>query len=107
MPLSDDDIFKCSCSNLKISASQKSSKCDQCGDKIDLKKIRRRLEESKKQRLNAISKIYDGKYAEALPILLEHSNFVEKILAEPNLGAIKTQQSIIQCLNSMACTSVQ
>ncbi|XP_033221392.1 SET and MYND domain-containing protein 4-like isoform X2 [Belonocnema kinseyi] len=106
MPLSDNDIFKCSCSNFKISESQKFSKCDQCGDKIDLKKIRRRLEESKKQRLNAISKIYDGKYAEALPILLEHSNYVEKILAEPNLGAIKTQQSIIQCLNSMACTSV-
>ena len=107
MPLCDDMILKCSCSNLRISKSQKNSKCDQCGDKIDFKKIERRLEESKQQRLNAISKIYDGKYAEALPILLQSSNFVEKILAEPNLEAIKIQQSIIQCLNSMACTSVQ
>ena len=104
MPLSDEVQYKCSCSNLMVKSIPE--KCSKCSNRIDCKKIHRRLEESKKKRLSAISKIYEDNHAEALPILLDYSNFIEKNLAEPNLEAIKTQQAIIQCWNSMACTSV-
>ncbi|XP_051157143.1 SET and MYND domain-containing protein 4-like isoform X2 [Leptopilina boulardi] len=100
IPLSDKIDLKC-CSNSKINME----KCSKC--KRDMRKIRRQFEESKKKKLTAITKMYNGNYIEALPILLEHSNFIENIFNVPNLEIIKTQQSIIQCLNSMSCTSVE
>lgn len=103
IPLTDKTELK-NYSNSKISNLKKCSKCD---DKRDWRKVRRQLEESKKKKLTAISKMYDGNYIEALPILLDHSNLIENILTEPDLEMIKTQQSIIQCLNSMSCNSIE
>lgn len=59
-----------------------------------------------KKRITALSKMYDGCYSDALPLLLEHANCIGKILSEPSLEAVKTQQSIIQCLNAMSSMSV-
>lgn len=78
--------------------------CTSCSYKTDIKKLYSMLHDSIKNRLNALSKMYDGNYSEALPLLLEHANYIEKILVVPNLEAVKTQQSIIQCFNAISVT---
>ncbi|XP_076178680.1 protein-lysine N-methyltransferase SMYD4 isoform X2 [Ptiloglossa arizonensis] len=81
------------------------ARCRKCNEKIDCKKLNGQLRKSISRRLNAISKMYEGYHAQALPQLLEHIHFIEKFLAAPNIETIKTQQCIIQCYNQFGCTS--
>lgn len=99
LPLSDKLELKCTLNAKKGENPEKYSK------RGDGRKIRQQYEESKKKKQSAIAKMYNDNYTEALPILLEHSNFIENIFSEPNLDIIQTQQSIIQCLNSMSCNA--
>ncbi|XP_076668349.1 protein-lysine N-methyltransferase SMYD4 isoform X2 [Andrena cerasifolii] len=80
-------------------------RCHKCNEKLDCRKINDQLRKSVDRRLNAISKMYEGQYIQALPLLLEHVHFIEKFFAAPNIETIKTQQCIIQCYNQFGCTS--
>lgn len=112
-PLADTMNYKCrSCSeNIATIALNDNShgalnhKCSNCTEKIDYKKIRNQLRKSVEKRLNAIYKMYEGDYENALPLLLEHIQFIEKCFTAPNMETIKTQQCIIQCYNQFGCTS--
>ncbi|KOX74156.1 SET and MYND domain-containing protein 4 [Melipona quadrifasciata] len=113
-PLHEIMNFKCKvCSKIigTIALNEKhmqnisSKQCHNCTEKIDLKKIKNQFRKSVEKRLNAISKMYDGHYEQALPQLLEHIQFIEKCLVAPNIETIKTQQCIIQCYNQFGCTS--
>ncbi|XP_076280147.1 protein-lysine N-methyltransferase SMYD4 isoform X2 [Lasioglossum baleicum] len=73
--------------------------------KLDRKKLYAQFRKSIDKRLNAISRMYEGQYAQALPQLIEHINFIEKFFVAPNSETIKTQQCIIQCYNRFGCTS--
>ncbi|XP_076658045.1 protein-lysine N-methyltransferase SMYD4 [Halictus rubicundus] len=78
-------------------------KCNE--KKLDRKKLYAQFRKSVDRRLNAISKMYEGQYTQALPQLIEHINFIEKFFVAPNSETIKTQQCIIQCYNRFGCTS--
>lgn len=73
---------------------------------IDLKKLEKQLRKSIQKRLNAVAKMYQGNYKDAIPLLYEHANFVNKHLVEPNIEGIKTEQCIVQCYNSFGLISV-
>ncbi|XP_011300906.1 SET and MYND domain-containing protein 4-like isoform X2 [Fopius arisanus] len=99
-PFPDEITFRCiSCGN---SLDSLHLRCTECSQKFDIRKLRSQLEKSTKKRILAVGKMYDGHYIDALPLLLEHSGFVDKTLMAPCLEAIKTQQSIIQCYNSLS-----
>ncbi|XP_043256725.1 SET and MYND domain-containing protein 4-like isoform X1 [Colletes gigas] len=83
------------------------SQCLKCDERIDWRKLNGQLRKSIDKRSNAISKMYEGRYAEALIQLLEHIHFIEKYFTAPNIETIKTQQCIIQCYNQFGCTSQQ
>lgn len=113
-PLPETMNYKCTaCSKIidVIPLSEKDTRnvpikqCDKCNEKIDYKKINNQFQKSVEKRLNAISKMYEGHYGQALPQLLEHIHFIEKLFAAPNIETIKTQQCIIQCYNQFGCTS--
>ncbi|KAH0567131.1 SET and MYND domain-containing protein 4-like [Cotesia glomerata] len=96
-----DTVFRCLCGS-KIDVKQSHCTRVSCSRKADIKKLSDQLIKSTKKRVSAINIMYDGNYVQALPLLLEHSAFVHKNLIEPNIEAAKTQQSIIQCFNSMS-----
>nr|XP_003707948.1 PREDICTED: SET and MYND domain-containing protein 4-like [Megachile rotundata] len=96
------DIFG---SNEKDTQNISIKKCHKCNGKIDCKKIKNQFRKSVEKRLNAISKMYEGRYEQALPQLFEHIQFIEKFFATPNIETIKTQQCIIQCYNQFGCIS--
>ncbi|XP_048511926.1 SET and MYND domain-containing protein 4-like isoform X2 [Athalia rosae] len=77
--------------------------CANCASKFDRMKIDRAMKKSLKRKVVAIQKMLDGDHAAALPILLGHAEIVDKIFADYSLEAVKTQQALIQCLNSMGC----
>ncbi|KZC11015.1 SET and MYND domain-containing protein 4 [Dufourea novaeangliae] len=113
-PLPDTMSYKCkTCSeiicefplNEKDIRQASIMKCFACKEKIDCKKVNGQFRKSVDKRLNAISKMYEGHYAQALPQLLEHIQFIEKFFTVPNIETIKTQQCIIQCYNRFGCTS--
>ncbi|XP_076245577.1 protein-lysine N-methyltransferase SMYD4 isoform X2 [Calliopsis andreniformis] len=81
------------------------TQCNTCKSKIDLKKLYNQFKKSVEKRVNAISKMYEGYYEQALPQLLEHMHFIDKFFVAPNIETIKTQQCIIQCYNQFGCTS--
>ncbi|XP_014234775.2 SET and MYND domain-containing protein 4-like [Trichogramma pretiosum] len=99
--------FKCKkCFGKCRKTTRSYAECTSCGQKTDINKYYIMLQNSVKKRLSALTKMYDGNYSEALPLLLEHSDCIDKILSEPSLETVKTQQSIIQCLNALSSTSV-
>ncbi|XP_053973548.1 SET and MYND domain-containing protein 4-like isoform X1 [Hylaeus volcanicus] len=113
-PLPETMNYKCrACSeiigtlslNEKDTRNVSSTLCRKCNEKIDCKKLNNQLRKSIDKRLNAISKMYERQYAQALPQLLEHIYFIDKFFAAPNIETIKTQQCIIQCYNQFGCTS--
>ncbi|KAG7201976.1 hypothetical protein KM043_004671 [Ampulex compressa] len=79
--------------------------CATCGKRVDYKRLQKQLRESIQKRIRATNKMYQGQYEEALPLLLEHIQFIETFFAAPNIEGIKTQQCIIQCYNSFSCIS--
>lgn len=81
-------------------------RCAKCEKVIDLKRIEKQLRKSIQKRLNAIAKMYEGNYRDAMPLLIEHADFVNRYLAEPNIEGIKTEQCIVQCYNSLGSISV-
>nr|XP_033341400.1 SET and MYND domain-containing protein 4-like isoform X1 [Megalopta genalis] len=85
-------------------ASSSGQRC-KCKEKPDRKKLHAQLRKSVGKRLNAISSMYEGHYAQALAQLFEHIHFIEKFFVAPNIETIKTQQCIIQCYNRFGCTS--
>lgn len=104
---SDKFNFKCKkCLKKCRIRTRNATECTACGQKTETSKLYALLQNSMKKRLAALTKMYDGHYEDALPLLLEHANCIDKILSEPSLEAVKTQQSIIQCLNAMSSTSV-
>nr|XP_034173161.1 SET and MYND domain-containing protein 4-like isoform X2 [Osmia lignaria] len=92
-------------SNEKDAQNVSIKKCHKCNEKIDCKKIKNQFRKSVEKRLNAVSKMYEGHYEQALPQLFEHIQFIEKFFAAPNIETIKTQQCIIQCYNQFGCIS--
>ncbi|XP_068973986.1 SET and MYND domain-containing protein 4-like [Bombus flavifrons] len=113
-PLPETMNYKCKmCSEIigtitldeKHTQNVSSKQCCKCNKKTDLKKIKNQFRKSVEKRLDAISKMYEGHYEQALPQLLEHIQFIEKCFTTPNMEAIKTQQCIIQCYNQFGCTS--
>lgn len=114
-PLPETVNYKCTaCSEqlnssvINANAMQKEMhrQCVKCEKTIDLQKIEKQLHKSIQKRLNAIAKMYQGNYRDAMPLLFEHAHFVNKHLAEPNIEGIKTEQCIVQCYNSLGSTSV-
>ncbi|XP_076220583.1 protein-lysine N-methyltransferase SMYD4 isoform X2 [Nomia melanderi] len=113
-PLPETMIYKCSTCSEGIGVLPSSEKntryaaavqCRRCNERIDCKKLEVQFRKSVDKRLNAISKMYEGCYAQALPQLLEHIHFIEKFFLAPNIETIKTQQCIIQCYNQFGCIS--
>lgn len=102
----DQFDFKCKKCSQTCRKNRVIAECITCGSKTEISKLYGLLQDSIKKRLTALTRMYDGNYADALPLLLEHARCIDKILLEPSLEAIKTQQSIIQCLNAMSTTSV-
>ena len=102
---SDQFNFKCKICSKPCRRTRNATQCMTCGQKTEISKMYNLLQSSIKKRLTALTKMYDGNYEEALPLLLEHGNCINKILSEPSLEAVKTQQSIIQCLNALSSTS--
>ncbi|XP_020279387.1 SET and MYND domain-containing protein 4-like isoform X2 [Pseudomyrmex gracilis] len=107
-------LYKCrSCSEPMDSSSATgdaqvtSQTCARCGKVNDVRKIAKQLHKSIRMRVNAIAKMYQGNYRDAMPLLFEHAQFVNKHLAEPNIESVKTGQCIVQCYNSLGSTSVQ
>ncbi|EFN77181.1 SET and MYND domain-containing protein 4 [Harpegnathos saltator] len=114
-PLPDTINYKCtacsepldfSATNASVAQMVTQQQCTKCEKMIDLRKIEKQLHRSIQKRLNAIAKMYEGNYKDAMPLLLEHALFVNKYLAEPNIEGIKTEQCIVQCYNSLGSTSV-
>ncbi|XP_014600331.1 PREDICTED: SET and MYND domain-containing protein 4-like [Polistes canadensis] len=110
LPLPDMLNFKCkTCSQPSFTETKngmhKIKHCPQCNKKLDYQKLKKQLRRSVEKRVNAISKMYQGYYEEALNQLLDHIDFVEKFLETPNIESIKTQQCLIQCYNSFGCIS--
>ncbi|XP_011865219.1 PREDICTED: SET and MYND domain-containing protein 4-like [Vollenhovia emeryi] len=83
-----------------------SHRCAKCEKIIDLRRIEKQLRKSIQKRLCAIAKMYQGNYRDALPLLFEHADLVNKHLAEPNIEGIKTEQCIVQCYNSLGSISM-
>lgn len=118
-PLSEATNYKCAACSALVDLSSALSRedaartrtwqrrCAKCEKTIDLRKLERQLAQSIQKRLNAVAKMYEGNYGDAMPLLFEHARFVNKHLAEPNIEGIKTEQCIIQCYNSFGSTSVQ
>lgn len=102
------DIFNFKCKNCskRCRRTRTHAECATCNQKTEISKLYGLLQNSIKKRLTALTRMYDGNYDDALPLLLEHATCIDKILSEPSLEAVKTQQSIIQCLNAMSSTSV-
>ncbi|KAI4495766.1 hypothetical protein M0802_008389 [Mischocyttarus mexicanus] len=113
LPLPDMLNFKCkTCSQADYSFTEETKNgmhkikhCPQCNEKLDYRKLKKQLIRSIEKRINAISKMYQGYYEEALNQLLDHIDFVDKFLETPNTESIKTQQCLIQCYNSFGCIS--
>ncbi|XP_066586913.1 SET and MYND domain-containing protein DDB_G0273589-like isoform X2 [Prorops nasuta] len=108
LPLKDVIIYKCKCcsSELRISEEFKNSlHCKKCNNKIDCKRVDKLIKMSVEKRKWATEMMYNGKYEEALPVLLDHTNSIEKFLQPPSMEGIKSQQCIIQCYNRYGCTS--
>ncbi|TGZ37894.1 SET and MYND domain-containing protein 4 [Temnothorax longispinosus] len=111
LPLPETTCYKCAaCSEstgLSITnAKVTNHRCAKCEKMIDLKRIEKQLQKSIQKRLSAIAKMYEGNYRDAMPLLFEHADFVNKHLAEPNIEGIKTEQCIVQCYNSLGSISV-
>ncbi|KAM0732430.1 SET and MYND domain-containing protein 4 [Formica fusca] len=114
-PLPETMYYKCTaCSgptdisvvNANVSQKVANQQCTKCQKMIDLKKLEKQLRKSIQKRLNAVAKMYQGNYKDAIPLLYEHANFVNKHLVEPNIEGIKTEQCIVQCYNSFGLISV-
>ncbi|XP_014213842.1 SET and MYND domain-containing protein 4-like [Copidosoma floridanum] len=102
----DQFDFKCKKCSQACRKNHVLAECANCGRKTEISKLYGLLQSSIKKRLTALTRMYDGNYKDALPLLLEHAHCIDKILSEPSLEIIKTQQSIIQCLNAMSSTSI-
>lgn len=102
-PLPDCNEFLCKSCNRPFKRS--SVNCEHCNAKLETEKLQKKLEASVRKRAEAAMKIYKGNYEEALPLLFEHALFIDKVLVAPSVEAIKTQQSIIQCFNSLGCVA--
>lgn len=110
-PLPETTSYKCTaCSepmDLSITNARLSSqRCAKCQKIVDLKRIEKQLRKSIEKRLAAIAKMYQGNHRDAMPLLFEHADFVNRTLAEPNIEGIKTEQCIVQCYNSLGSISV-
>lgn len=110
-PLSEITSYKCAeCSESMDLAIMNTIvtdyRCAKCMKIIDLRRIEKQLKKSIQKRLSAIAKMYQGNYRDAMPLLFEHADFVNKHLAEPNIEGIKTEQCIVQCYNSLGSISV-
>lgn len=108
-PLPEIMNYKCTACSEPIDLSiidATNQRCAKCEKTIDLKKIEKQLCKSIQKRLSAIAKMYQGNYNDAMPLLFEHADFVNKHLTEPNIEGIKTEQCIIQCYNSLGSISV-
>lgn len=112
-PLPDTLNYKCkTCSQAGYSFTEIKNgmhiikHCSQCNEKLDYGKLNKQLCRSIEKRVNAISKMYQGCYEEALNQLLNHIDLVERFLKTPNIESIKTQQCLIQCYNSFGCISI-
>jgi hypothetical protein len=110
-PLSETTSYKCTAClepmDLSIgNAIVTNQRCVKCEKLVDLKRVEKQLRKSIQKRLNAIEKMYRGNYQDAMPLLFEHADFVNKHLAEPNIEGIKTEQCIVQCYNSLGSISV-
>lgn len=108
-PLPEMTSYKCaSCSeSMGLSnARETNHRCTKCEKVIDLRRIEKQLRKSIQKRLSAITKMYQGNYRDAMPLLYEHADFVNTHLAEPNIEGIKTEQCIVQCYNSLGSISV-
>ncbi|KAJ8682280.1 hypothetical protein QAD02_018072 [Eretmocerus hayati] len=103
---SDEFHFKCKKCFKQCRQIRKLVECTSCGFKTEMSKLCITLQNSVRNRLTALTKMYDGSYRDALPLLLEQASNIDKLLLEPSLEAAKTQQSIIQCFNAMSCTSI-
>lgn len=111
LPLSEVTSYKCAaCSesmDLSITnVTVTDHRCVKCEKIIDLRRIGKQLQKSIQKRLSAIAKMYQGNYRDAMPLLLEHADFINKHLVEPNIEGIKTEQCIVQCYNSFGSISV-
>lgn len=107
--------YKCTTCSEPISFSMISSnttqettnqQCTKCEGNINLKKMEKQFHKSIEGRINAITKMYQGNYVDALPLLFKHAHFINKYLTEPNIEGIKTEQCIVQCYNSLGSISV-
>ncbi|KAL0131088.1 hypothetical protein PUN28_002582 [Cardiocondyla obscurior] len=110
-PLPKTINYKCTTCSESINSSITDAKminyqCIKCEQITDLKKIEKQFQTSIQKRLSAIAKMYQGHYSDALPLLFEHANFINKNLTQPNNECIKTEQCIVQCYNSFGSVSV-
>ncbi|XP_034935969.1 SET and MYND domain-containing protein 4-like [Chelonus insularis] len=107
LSMSTDPQLRCTACGSPVNSVKPRCQLPTCSRKIDIRKQNDQLTKSIKKRMAAIGKMYDGYYLQALPLLLEHASVIDKILIAPNIESIKTQQSIIQCYNSMGNVSKQ
>ncbi|KAK0083476.1 hypothetical protein PV325_008731 [Microctonus aethiopoides] len=98
-PFSNEITLRCNFCGSAVDSIR--SQCLSCLRKIDIHKLNNKLMKSVKNRVMATSKMYEGYYLEALTLLLDHGRLIDKILIAPCNEIIKTQQSTIQCYNSM------
>ncbi|KYN26843.1 SET and MYND domain-containing protein 4, partial [Trachymyrmex cornetzi] len=108
-PLPEIMNYKCTACSKPIDLSiidATNQRCTKCEKIVDLKRIEKQLCKSIQKRLSAIAKMYQGNYKDAMPLLFEHADFVNKHLTEPNIEGIKTEQCIVQCYNSLGSISV-
>jgi len=105
-PLPEIMNYKCAACSEPINLSITNQQCTKCEKIVDLKRIEKQLCKSIQKRLSAIAKMYQGNYKDAMPLLFEHADFVNKHLTKPNIEDIKTEQCIVQCYNSLGSISV-
>lgn len=107
-PLQEIMNYKCTaCSEpIDLSIDATNQRCAKCEKIVDLKRIEKQFCKSIQKRLSAIAKMYQGNYKDAMPLLFEHADFINKHLIEPNIEGIKTEQCIVQCYNSFGSISV-
>ncbi|XP_012060249.1 PREDICTED: SET and MYND domain-containing protein 4-like [Atta cephalotes] len=105
-PLPEIMNYKCAACSEPINLSITNQRCAKCEKIVDLKRIEKQLCKSIQKRLSAIAKMYQGNYKDAMPLLFEHADFVNKHLTKPNIEDIKTEQCIVQCYNSLGSISV-